>query len=522
MNEWEKNDITDDSVAPTPKKRRISRKWRFGTIAFVTTAVVVAVVILLNVVMDTVEERFPLTVDLTAEGTFTLSDESIQLAKGVEKPVEIVVFTAESFFSAPNTGVDMMDTVLTQFYQTIKQYQAQSDGNVTYRFVDLDANPTLAAKYEAYGIESGSILFLCGERYQTITLYDLYDYDGSQYEGYTYTSEVERVIAAKVNLVSASTVKKVVMLTGHEEMDEIITSMDSVLTANGCDVEQLDITASSEPPEDVGVFVIPAAGEDYSADEIARLRKWLDNNGKRERDLVVLFDWQTRTPNLQEMLADEYGLQVLDQVVCETDANNVFNMNMYYSYADVADTDFTADLTEERALMPATRPINVTVTDSKDESMYGKALITFGETAKVQDLAKALSTDSTDETEAEPVAAEEYPLVGAAYTTDRLYDNNDNRYYTTDVMVFGSAMFAYSQTMDVSSACNEELFLNTFRGLTGLESVISVSNKTLGAETLDFSGSLVPAVLGIGVFTIGLPAILIIVAIVVFVRRRRL
>ena len=516
MNE---NQSREETGVSSPSKKRLSRKWRFGSVAVATTAVVVAVVLLLNVVMDAVEKRFPLTVDLTADGTYTLSEESIALAKGIAEPVDIVVFTAESFFASPNTGADMMDVVLTQFYQTVKQYQAQSGGKVTTRFIDLDANPTLANQYADYGVEGGSILFLCGERYQTITLMDLYDYDGSYYEGYTYTSEVERVVASKINLVSAAVVKHAVMLTGHGEAEEVIETLSALLAANGCEVETLDITASSEPPEQVDVFIIAGATSDYATEEITKLRGWLDNGGKRERDLLVLLDPATVQKNLNEMLADEFGIVVQDRLVSETDTDNVYNMVAYNTYANVAETDYTQDLTDKRVLIPMARPLTLTLTESTDESKFSKPLVTFGDTARVQDLSQI---GTSEDEAAEAVKAESYPLVAAAYTTDRLYDNNDNRYYTTDVMVFGSVMFCYETVFNVTSAVNEEVFLNTFRGLTGLESVISVSNRSLSQETLDFGGSKVPAVLGIGVFTAGVPAAMIVLAIVVFVRRRRL
>jgi len=284
-------------------------------------------------------------------------------------------------------------------------------------------------------------------------------------------------------------------------------------------METLDITASSEPPADVDAFVIAGATDDYTVEEITKLRGWLDNDGKRERDLVVFLDPATVQPNLNEMLADEFGIVVEDALVSETDTDNVYNMVAYNTYADVAQTDYTQAFSGQRVLIPMARPLTLTLTESSEESKFSKPLVTFGETARVQELSKF---GMNEEEAPEAQKADSYPIVAAAYTTDRLYDNNDHRYYTTDVMVFGSVMFGYETVLDVTSACNEEMFLSVFRGLTGLESVISVSNRPLSQESLDFGGSKVPAVLGLGVFTIGLPVLLVALSIVVFVRRRRL
>ncbi len=526
------------SSEETKKRGSVSRKLRLGTVATVTTVVVIVAILLLNVVMDIVETRYPLTLDLTAEGTYSLSADSVTLAKGIDKNIEIMVFADETLFtnddytkykemyeimkSLGTSFVTACETTLDQFYNMLKQYHLLSDGRVTYQFINLDANPTLASRYEEYEVETGTVLFLSEERYQKADLLDLIsvDMNYSTY-AYTFSSEVERIVAAKINLVSAANVKTVTLLTGHDEDSGAVASLTSLLSNNACVVETLDITASAEPVEGNDVFIIPAATTDYTAEEIAKLRKWIDNDGKREVDLAVFVNAAVRLPNLYEMLADQYGIAVQEQIVVETEANNVYNQNPYYTYADVQSTDYTASLAGQRVLMAYAAPLKLTITDSTDAAKYTKALASYGETAKVQPLEARLGEDGAASGVESLQVADSYPLVTAAYTSDRLFDNDDDRYYITDVMVFGSPALVYETVANVTSACNEDLFLSTFRGLTGLESVISISSRSLDAKTLDFGGSQTPLVLGI-VFMAVLPAAIIAVAITVFVRRRRL
>lgn len=520
MNEQQQN--TPVSGQETKPKARLSRKFRLGTVATVTTIVVVAAILLLNVVMDAVEARYPLTLDLTAEGTYTLSDNSIELAKSLDKNVEIVVFRGESYFESPQTSYEALNTVLTQFYQTLKSYQLESGGKVSYRFIDLDANPTLGARYEQYDVNANTILFLCEDRHQTIILDDLYDMDIDQTTyAYTFSSEVERAVAAKINLVSAANIKTVTILTGHGEDAYAAAGLTSLLSNNGCIVETLDITASAEPSEENSVFIIPAPSKDYTVEEVAKLRKWLDNDGKREKDLAVFVDASVRLPNLYELLGDQYGIEVLEQIIVETDANNIFNQNSFYTYATVQSTDYTASLANQRALLAYAAPLKLTGSTDTEAGMYSKVLASYGETAKVQPLEARLE-QGTDFSEIKDMQdADSYPLVTAAYTVDRMFDNDTDEYYTTNVMVFGSPTMVYEAVASVSSACNEDLFLNTFRGLTGLESVISISSRSLNFQTLDFGGSLTPVVLAV-IFMAVLPLVIVAVSIVVFVRRRRL
>ena len=507
----------------TPSAKRLSRKMRYGTTAAITIVIVIAAILLLNVLADTLENRFPLTVDLTADGTYTLSEESIKLAESLDKDVQIVIFAKETAFTSPSTSSDVFNTILSQFYNTLQQYRLRSGGRVSFSFVDLDNNPTLAASYQTYGVAQNDILFLCGDRFEKMAINDLYTQsaDYTTYT-YTYTSEVERTVATKINLVSTNDLKTAAMLSGHGEAEEFVSSVTAVLSSNGCRVDTLDITASEEPTEDTDVFVIVAPTADYSDEEIARIRSWLDNGGHREKDLLVFTSYRAACPNLCAFLNDEYGIEVGESIVCETDGANVYNRNPYYTYADIASTDYTADLTESRVLSVYTRPLTLHLTDSAEESNYSKPLVTFGETARLQSFASAYGEDGAATGQDSLVPADEYPIVGAAYTVARIYDNNDNQYYTTNVMVFGSEDFLYSSLLEsLPSAQNEALFLNAFRGLTGINSILQFSSRSLTQDTLDFGDSVTSTVLTI-LFIGVLPVLMIVLAIAVFLRRRRL
>ncbi|MBR5135239.1 MAG: GldG family protein [Clostridia bacterium] len=545
------------TVGASQKKEGLKRKLRFGTVAMISTVVVVVVVLLLNMVMDTVESRYPITLDLTSDGTFSLSEESLKLASGIQTDTEIVVFVSEKLFTANDYSsydsiaqmkqmfvsyygssygqqmyaeyLESFEVVLGQFYNMLKEYRVRSNGKIKYEFIDLDAAPALAAGYEKYDVESGTVLFRCGERYQTLNLQELLD--GSVDDtGYvmTFNSEVERLVAANLNLVSAPNAKKATVLTGHEEDSALISQLKDLLVVNGCDVVSLNVTASTLPDDDTDVFVIAAPSTDYSDAEVQKLMGWLDNNSKREKDLLVFTNPVYSLPNLYNMLKDNYGIEVTAQLICETDSENQYNMGINRVYADVSETDYTKMLVGKRVLMPMANALVLHNTDDSDKSdVFSKALVTSGETAKLASMDAIRETvengGGLDDLTIQSLMkdAESYPIVSAAFTTDRHWKNEDETYYTTDVLVIGSSNFLYSDVLGLPSACNEDLFLNVFRGLTGLETTISISSRTLEADTLDFEGSTLPKVLG-NLFVWILPLGLIAFSVFVFVRRRRL
>ncbi len=565
-----KDPVTKDTNSASAKsKSGLSRKLRFGSVAMVTTAVVVVVVILLNIVMETVENRYPLTVDLTSDGTYSLSEESLTLARNLENDTEVVVFLNENVFTADDYTpfnsylyymqqslvqyygnamgtqyyTDFSESftkVLEQFYNMLKTYRAESNGKFTYRFVDLDSSPALAAAYDQYDPEVGDVLFLGGDRHQKSTVYEMMGGDVNQNTMIaTFNSQVEMIVASKINLVSSASSKKATILTFGQDAasgeypdvdNEVVDQLNDLLPLNGCMVTTLDITTNTEPEADTDVFIIPAASADYTVDQIEDLRSWLNNDNKRGKDLLVFTDYAAEPlTNLYQFLNDEYGIEVLDAIVYETDTNMQYSLSTrdpaIDNYATVAETEYTQALAGQRVLVPTSNALKLHFSDSAEDSEYSNALITSAETAQLmsmtafRELANGGNSGATIESTLSK--AEEYPIVSAAFTTASVYSNPDQAYYSTDVMVFGSADFMHADNMNTSSAVNEDMFLSVFRGLTGLETTLSISARKLTGELLEFESRTVPTVLG-HAFVWGLPVILLIVAVVVFVRRRRL
>ena len=79
-----------------------SRRFKHGTLATVMTVGLVAVVVLVNVIVGLLVERFPISIDLTDNKIFELSDESIDYLKGIDQQIEISVLATEEDFSGTN------------------------------------------------------------------------------------------------------------------------------------------------------------------------------------------------------------------------------------------------------------------------------------------------------------------------------------------------------------------------------------------------------------------------------------
>ncbi len=506
------------------RKERVkkdTRKLRYGGVATALTVVVVAVVVLVNVVANILNERFPINLDLTADKLFTLGDESREIVSSVEKDVEIVVFAEESDLA--NSSTEGTGAILKQLHELLGLYQSYSGGKIDVTYVDLNSDPSLMTRYSEYEVTSYDVLFLCGDRHQKVSMYDMFTYDetAAYYGTLNVTaSKVEQMMASNLMMVTSDETPQILFLTGHGEDSYATSGLKALLEVNNYEPVDLDITGSEEYSEEAVMAIIVAPEDDYSDSEIEALRTWLDNGGQRGRHLMVLVNYAADCPNLYEFLSVEYGLEVTDNLVQETDANRVYQMSASYVYGDIGSSDYLTDIEGSRVLMPITRQILPTAGTDTNSSLFNTSLLTFPESAKLVRMADAIADpDNPDQEAPEAFDADEYPIVGGAMATSWTYDSDNNR-IETNVIVLGSSAMAYEMFSGMSTVENEAFLLNMTNGITGNENPVDISNKPLEQTSLEFTTA--QQNIFFFVFVAAVPIAILIVCLVVFLRRRRL
>ena len=515
---------TADKVTDTEKQSarslkaffnfRTNRKLRIGTTATAFTAIVVAVVVVLNVVCGLLADRFPWTLDLTEEKTYSLSDESIAVAESIKSEIEIVVLYSEDSFSNPNLGSDELNTIFRQFYLFTKEYGTRSDGKVTTKYVDLVANPALETEYQSkYNASAGDVLFLCGNQYRLIALTDLWSED-TDYYTYSYVNSlVEQKLASNISSVSGGKTITVTFLTGHGEDDSTISSLKSLYELNGYFTQTLNFSTAETISDTTGALVIAGPTEDYTIEEIKRLREWLDNDGKRNRHLFVYCNYAGTCPNLYDFLEKDYGITVTDNLIIETDDSKYLYPYPSVPITEIEGTDLTGPVSGENVIMSLTLQLKTSLSsDTETEIKTNHTLIEFPESSRL------VSTTELDTSSAEDgVPADEYPVIGMAYARDyTIADGKDG--VANYVIVSGSHTFI--SLREEANYENEGLILEPLRTICSLGDAPVISDKNVSAETVSYS-SATALTLGF-LFVLGLPLILIITCLVVFFKRRHL
>lgn len=504
-----------------PKKSKMdSRRFRYGSMATAITAVVAVLVVVLNVVVSLLADRFPINIDLTQNKLFSLSDNSVEIAKSINKDVQVIVFGSEDLYKNPNMGSDyyQVEALYKEIYKALQQYTSYSGGKVTVKYEDLNLNPQLATQYNKYEVTSGDILLLCGDRYQKASFNDMYEISGDGYtQAQTVSSKVEVTLASRIKNVMRDTVQVVTAFVGHEEDEDTVSALKSIYEANGYEFKELNLASSEEIDANTVAGLIVGPTKDFTAEEIERLQKWLDNDGKLDRNLMVFADFQAECKNLYEFLNVEYGLEVTDNLVMETSLTRTYRYSGFYPYADTADTDFTKDLSgSANVLTPLTRQIVTHKENNSENSLYNVPIITFQESAKLMKIKDATDENASSEDD-KSFAADAYPINGMAASVKWTYV--DNEQVKTNVILSGSTQMILAASQ--ANVKNENVLMSALGAMTGVVDDINVSTKSLERDTITFSDS-TTLIVGLGVFTVGIPVIILIICLVVFLKRRHL
>ncbi len=118
-NEAPKKDAVKDNTT-----KAIRRQQRSLSTALLLG--VLAIVLLVNILANTLVDRFDISIDLSSEQIYRLTDDSIEIAKSIDKPVTIYC-------------LDSKDKFLTRLREVITRYEKSSD-QIRVEYVDLIKN----------------------------------------------------------------------------------------------------------------------------------------------------------------------------------------------------------------------------------------------------------------------------------------------------------------------------------------------------------------------------------------------
>lgn len=498
------NKETNSSQKGGLKKLLQSRKMRHGSLAIGITVIAIAVVILINVVAGLLVDRFPdLKVDLTANNAFGLSSDTSEYISNLKKDVKLYIVSDENTFVSAGT-------YFVQAKNLLDKMVSKSDGKFTYEFVNTTENPNFTKEYPNINWTTKATVgvITCGDQYKGLSLDDCFTYDEdyyAYYQSYQWTGTTIEEAVVKGSLYVTSDERVVVdVLTGEGESG--YEGLTALLTDNAYQVNEISLL-TGKLDENADFVLINAPQTDLSEAAAETLRTWLENGGKYGKTLIYIPNvnpnvGEINTPNLDALLND-WGMALNKGYVYETNDDHRWNPNSIYTYLVDYTDYYTENLKNSNVPVVTNFATGITIKDSNT----AHAILQTSDGAGIYPYDADKSFDPKANVKGEPIAI---AAEGVKSGTDAY----------SRVLVFSSSTMFSQEIMNYYSFNNGAYFMNTVNTIADKDDeTVVIEGKSLQAETLGAPTASVTNVIMI-IFVIVLPASMLVVGIILWIRRR--
>ncbi len=514
------------------KKDTIKNEALFkrGTYSVVITAVVLVGIIVFNVLLSALSNRFMLEYDMTSDKVNTVTAENVKFIKEVDSEVTVTMCAkAEDYYGS------MMDYYASQLYSVSESYsdyykQTVSlmeryhnyNNKITVKFVDTQdsAFTDITAKYSKEKLNYGDIIVSCNkdgnERYKIIGYKDIYKVttdDSYAAYGYTITTvdgnNIETALTSAISYVTSAETKKVAFLTGHSKED-YSEDYRELLKTNNYEVDVISKSMISDISEEYDAIFIVAPTIDFLENELNAIANFLDNGEKYNKGLVFFGDASAPyLPNLYGFL-EEWGIEVNEGLLFETSSNNHMpdEPTVMGSYPTSEDS-----IVNNISLCISGYNLAINPAFSEDGDKKVETLIATPAT-----VVNAPTGTSNNWKGAEEYETSAFSTVIKSERT--AYDSGNNLIKNT-VFAFSSYDFIHSEYAETTSIGNKDIAFAAAERASGAdETGISFVTKVISDESFASSVTQTAANLINIIFMIALPLLCIAAGVYVYIRRK--
>lgn len=537
------------------KKPFNKKKLKYGSIATVITLFFIAIVVFINLIAGLLTEKKGLKLDLTSQGIYEVSQDTIDYIKNIDTDVEIAVMMNEADIENIRMGDISMGKIIVE---SLAKYQQNSD-HITVNYYNIEENPDIVNKFaEHYNgeIAEGTIIIASGDRVKATSIDTLFSVDTSNYYttgSYSYTGYKgeSEITSAIMSVTDANPVNVAIAayyngeLIYHSDLGYAMNSLVQLFDKNGYSYEIVDMLTDEISPEVYDMVVLPAPTNDLTDNDIKKFEDFLYNNGNLDKNMIYVADiLQRKTPKIDAFL-EVWGIKVNGNQVIESSAEmmqqinvarNTYGMSQTVTapIVSIADSTYSEGLSNTKLplVAPAAREIELlfeanvdrtttALLKSSESSVLYPLNLTEAQEVDLESLGEETQSAAEEETQ-EPTEfnlenAEKGESVVMALAGKSNVDANDV-VHSNNVLVIGGVSFLDPCITGVSTYNNAEFFVNTVNKICGKENSIIIAEKNFESTALDITSSQRNAVMWSVIAII--PLAVAVCGIVVFIRRR--
>lgn len=478
----------------------IKKKWLVnGSKTLLLVAIIVAIFIGINYGMQKLELS---PIDLSQERLYTLTDESKEKVKNIDKDVNIYFIGSTD----DDTNLDLA-----------KQYKKANE-KIVAEAVDINNRPDLAKKY---GIESGStgIIVECGEKSKVLTSSDLVTYDTKTYET---ISVAEQKLTSAILSVTSNKIPKVYFLEGYTDfsLDKNMNYLKAYLQNEINEIDTLDILSVGKVPDDCDTLVITTPSKDFDDVATTAITDYI-NSGRNILWLNAAVTTEQNFENVNKILA-MYGVNPFQVgIIRETDSSHMVTSSPDLIIPETESSKVTKDIYNTTGVIL----VNATKVNIDEDSLEDKN-VTKTELLKASKGSYFRTNFDNQSSAAQDGEEKGTFTVGAELekTIKEANEETNESAVKSKLVIYGENYFISDYQLNQNSqygaiqlGYNKDLVLNSIAYLVDREEDITArkSTGTVTYTATDEQDTIVKAI----IFTV--PLVIIIIGIIVWQVRRR-
>ena len=294
-----------------------SKKFRYGSLSVVFTAVTLAFIIGINLIITALNATHIFSIDMTAEEFYSIGDETVEYLEGLGDDFEITVH----FCTARDRLEEYEQTGYNYFrmvHETVLAFAEKFPDNIEVAYFDVTTDPKYVndIKHYTQTTLTASNIIVEGKYHTRVLNFDAFfmvaESDGSLY---AYNGE-SRMVSA-ITQCSIKEPYTVLFTQGHGET--VSKNLVSLFQDAGFATQSIDLTSATDEEleeafKNARIMVMCDPQKDLAGydknnpnkdDETDIINKFLGGN----RALMVFVDASTPDlPNLREYLSEVWGL----------------------------------------------------------------------------------------------------------------------------------------------------------------------------------------------------------------------
>lgn len=484
----EQMDNNDNQKEKKKRKRKKNKKkhsfnkraFRKDSYSAAMSVVVIAIVVVLNLIVGQIPSKYT-EFDISTGKLYTIGDETKKVLKNLDEDITIHYIVQSGNEDAT------IEKLLNQYKENSSKIKVEK--------VDPVTSPNYTSQFTEDQVSENSLIVSSSKRNKVIDYSSMYE---TQMNYSTYQSQVsgfdgEGQLTSAIDYVLSDELPVVYYVTGHNEVSLPDAVTDRIQKAN-LELKELNLLTAGAVPDDAAGLLLDSPESDYSADEAQAVINYLQNGGK----VLMLTDYTGKEHTNYDSILAEYGVEVTDGIVVETDSSK-YVQRPYYIVPTISASEITTDMTGGSTNVLLSGCQGFKVSEDARDTLDISTVLSPSESAFVKTDPQNMTSYDKEDADVEgpfavAVTISEEVSSSAADTSESTTEASDDtteaatsdETKTTQLVAIASSAILDSSMNSMVSDGNYTLYMNAMKWLvdTGDSNRVSIASKSVSVDYL--------------------------------------